>query len=794
MSTNNKITNIGTYAEQSYLAYAMSVVLSRSIPNVEDGLKPVQRRILYTMKTLGLSHNSGFMKSARVVGEVMGKYHPHGDSSIYDAMTRMSQDFILRYPLVHGQGNWGSRGGDSAAAMRYTEAKLTPIAEAYLNELSWDTVDFVKNYDGSHKEPSKLPSRLPFCLLNGASGVAVGLSTDMPSHNITEVINASIALIKNPKTTFDEILEIIKGPDFPTGGQIITPENQIKEVYKAGNGTVRVRARWRVEYEPNGKDWKIVFYELPQGTSIEKILPRIEEIMVFKEEVKDKKDKKKKQSQDKLSVLRKVFNDMIDSCQDYSDKNGLALTIIPKSRKQDPEELALLLCSHTDLECSIKINFVAVDDQGSPHKDTVYNWLSQWCNFRINTLIRLFTDQLNRILKRLHIIKGRLIILDHIKEVVELITSSEDPKTALMEKYNLDEVQADDVLSIQLRSLAKMERLSLEKEQDKLNKEKNRLEKILSSDKNIRKEVIKNLESDLSKFGDDRRTIIKEEELANNQSSTLEKRIQNKVSNEMIAVALTERGWLSWKSAKTINSVQESDFKLKAGDTIRHFYLGNRSEVLFLLDQQGKGYSINLNDLTGKNDTQPLTTWIEPTTKVVEGILGKNEDSFLLAGQKGYGFVTAGSNWLSRVKSGKNFLTLSEEESPLTPIKLPEDITNINEISDDYLVTTLASDEKLLTFKLNEIKVINKGKGVMLMSLQKDQKMKDITLVKNTETVMLLGNKRNLELKEKDFNKLLASRAKKGKILFKQDSWIGFEKTMIMTTDNGAEGNDEDIG
>lgn len=791
-NNNTTTTNIGDYSKKAYLSYAMSVVLSRSIPNVEDGLKPVQRRILYTMKTLGLWHNSSFMKSARVVGEVMGKYHPHGDSSIYDAMARMSQNFQLRYPLVHGQGNWGSRGGDSAAAMRYTEAKLTPIAEAFLNELSWDTVDFIPNYDGSHKEPKNLPARLPFVLLNGASGVAVGLATDIPSHNITEVINASIALVKNPKTSFDDILDIITGPDFPTGGQIITSPEDIKKIYKEGNGSVRIRSRWKVEYEPNGKDWKLVFYELPQGTSAEKILPKIEEMMVVKE-VKEK-DKKKKQGQDKSLVLKKLFNDMIESYQDYSDKNGIAVTFIPKSRKQDPEELALLLCSHTDLEVSYKVNFVAVDDVGSPHKDTLYTWLSQWCNFRINTLVRLFTDQLNRILRRLHIIAGRLIILADIRDVVELITISDDPKQALMDKYKLDEIQADDVLGIQLKSLAKMEKISLETEKAKLEKEKDRLEKILSSDKNVRKEVVKELESDLKKFGDERRTLLQYAENATSQSTTLEERIQNKVSNEMIAVALTERGWLSWKSAKTINSVQDSDFKLKAGDTIRRTYLGNKSESLLLLDQQGKGYSINLNDLIGKNDTQPLTTWIDPSSKVVEGIIGKSDDAFLLSGQRGYGFITQGSNWLSRVKAGKAFLTLVEGEAPLVPIKLPESIKNLNEIPDDYFVVTLSSDEKLLTFKLNEIKVISKGKGVGLMSIQKDLKMSDIALVKADETVMLLGNKRNLELKEKDFTKLLSSRAKKGKILNKQDSWIGFDKPIILTTDNGAEGDDEDIG
>lgn len=794
MTQNNNITttNIGDYAKKSYLSYAMSVVLSRSIPNVEDGLKPVQRRILYTMKMLGLWHNSSFMKSARVVGEVMGKYHPHGDSSIYDAMTRMSQDFQLRYPLVHGQGNWGSRGGDSAAAMRYTEAKLTPIAEAFLNELSWDTVDFIPNYDGSHKEPKNLPARLPFVLLNGASGVAVGLATDLPSHNITEVVNAAITLIKNPKTTFDEILDIVSGPDFPTGGQIITSPDEIRKIYKEGNGSIRIRSRWKVEYEPNGKDWKLVFHELPQGSSAEKIMLKIEEMMVVKET--KEKDKKKKQGVDKSLVLKRLFNDMIESYQDYSDKNGIALTFFPKSRRQNPDELALLLCSHTDLELSYKVNFVAVDDTGSPHKDTFYTWLNQWCNFRIHTLVRLFTDQLNRILRRLHIIAGRLIILADIRDVVELITTADNPKESLMAKYKLDEIQADDVLSIQLKSLAKMEKISLEAERDKHEKEKNRLEKILSTDKNVRKEVIKELESDLKKFGDERRTLIKYAETANNQSTTLEERIQNKVSNEMIAVAITERGWLSWKSAKVISSVQDSDFKLKAGDTIRRTYLGNKSETLFLLDQQGKGYSINLNDLIGKADTQPFTTWIEPTTKIVEGIIGKSEDSFLLAGQKGYGFITQGSNWVASKKAGKSFLTLTEEESPLIPVKLPQEIKDLSVIPDDYLIVALSSDEKLLAFKLNEMKVITKGKGVGIMSLQKDMKMSDVALVKTNETVMLLGNKRNLELKEKDFSKLLSSRAKKGKILNKQDSWIGFEKTIIVKTDNnGAEGDDEDI-
>lgn len=789
MSENNNEQKIdlALRAADSYLKYSMSVVKGRSIPYVQDGLKPVHRRILYTMKELKLWSTSHPTKSARVVGDVLGKYHPHGDSSVYEAMVRMSQNFSLRYPLISGEGNWGTRDGDSAAAMRYTEAKLSPIADALLNELTWDTVDFQPNYDGKEQEPVLLPARLPFLLLNGSEGIGVGMATDIPSHNIREVVDAAIFILKNPKANLADILNIIQGPDLPTGGQIINSKKHIEAVYETGNGSLKLRSKWKVETLPNNKGWNLVFYEIPYGVGPDKIMIEINDLLNPKpKEVKDKDGKNKKGSISAEQLrLKKIFSDMIDTVDDFS-VTDLAITISPKSKKQDPEQLALALCAHTSLEGNISVNMVVVDDKGNPRLSNVMEWLSQWCSFRVNTMRRLFQDQLDKAQRRIHILEGRSKILNHIMEVVKLITESANPRQDLMEKYDLTEIQVEDILEMRLRALSRLEKEAIENELKELRKKEAKLIKILSSENNLKKEVIKELESDLTLYGDDRRTTIMEAEPATIKDMISEL-VQDKASNESIAVAFTERGWLSWKVAKSIDEVTETDFKLKTGDSIRRTFFGTRADVLMLLDQQGKGYSINLTDLSGRNDSNAFNAFIDPSTKIVEGALGKQEDYFLLSGENGYGFIVQGNNWICKQKSGKNLISLSDMEAPLEPILL-RDFNPENEENTTKLAT-LTTDGKMVVLPLKDVKVLPKGKGVALMNVAKDQKLLDLTLVKKDGTVILKSDKKEQTINSKDLDKVFKARSAshKGKALNTKQSWTGFNKFEIIETqqDNG---------
>lgn len=772
--------NLGLYSKDSYLKYAMSVVKGRSIPYIQDGLKPVHRRILYTMKTLKLFSTANITKSARVVGEVLGKYHPHGDASVYDAMVIMSQPFSTRYPLVHGEGNWGTRDGDSAAAMRYTEAKLTPFADTLLSELSWDTVDYQPNYDGKETEPMVLPSRLPLLLLNGTSGIGVGLATEIPSHNLNEVVEATIYLLKNPKATIDDILNIIKGPDFPTGSQLITPASDIRKFYKSGKGSFKLRAKWRVEYAPNKKDWSLVFYEIPQGTSVSQILLQINALVnptvsepKDKKGKKDKKEKKATLSQKQLT-LKRFFGDLIENFQDLSDQE-LSLTITPKQRKQDPEVLANALLAHTDLEKNYPLNFVAVDENGNPRLDNLLSWMQQWCNFRMTTITRLYQDQLNKVEHRLHILEGRLLILDKIFEVIKLITESKQPKIDLMEKYSLSEIQAEDILEMRLRALSRMEKEGIEDEYKELTKKQQKLVKILSSEANIKKEVIKELEIDMKAHGDARRTTIEEAEAVNPKDLVTEI-VQDKATNETIAVAITERGWLSWKIAKSMDDVSEADFKLKTGDNIRRQFFGSRASVLMLLDQQGKGYSINLVDLPGRNDTNSFSAFIEPGAKIVDGVMGTPDDHFLLSGENGYGFIIKGSNWISKLKAGKAIISLAESEFPLQPLPVP--ISADEEENKKQILVTLSSEGKSVAMPLSDVKILGKGKGVALMGLGKDAKLLDLTLVKSDGTVILKNEDKESVIPHKEIQKVLKARSSshKGKAFAPKTVWTGFNR------------------
>jgi topoisomerase-4 subunit A len=704
--------SIDTYARQSYLAYAMSVVLDRAIPSVEDGLKPVQRRILFAMDELGLlGAGVKAKKCARVVGDVLGKYHPHGDSATYEALVRVAQPFTLRYPIIHGEGNFGSRDGDRAAAYRYTECKLHPIAETLLSELKWDTVDFSPTFDSTGKEPELLPARLPFLLLNGASGIAVGMATECLPHRLAEVGAAAIQALERPDCmlSVEEFMHHVPGPDFATGACIVSSPEEIAKTYSEGRGGVRVRARWRVEREEKGKKWKLVFFEVPQPTAAEKIMIQINGLI--NPEPKEKKGRKLPLSQEQTRV-KKLFTDMIANFEDHSGKEqAVRLVITPRDKDMDPDVLARTLCAHTDLEINVPANFVAVDRAGSPRQAPIMEWLAQWCLFRVDTVRRRLNDEQRRVLHRLHILAGRLSILDRIKEVITVIAESDEPKKDLMEKFGLDDIQADDVLDVRLRQLARLEKTKLLDEQKKLQAEAKRLAALLAKEKALRVQVVKELEADIALYGvnDDRRSELRPDGKVEVRKLMQDSAVSERLAPEPVAVVLTERGWLAWRPAKSLEDAADQDFKIKAGDVVRRMWFGDRSHHLVLMDQKGRGYSLSLSDLS-KADAAPVTTWWDPEAPLVEGSIAGPDDRFLLCGQQGYGFVIHRNDWVSRMKAGKAMLKLEEGELPLPPLPL----TGVTEAT---RVATLTDDGRTVVFPLSDVKQMPKGLGVGLMGV-----------------------------------------------------------------------------
>lgn len=767
MSNQVQPTSLTEYAKRAYLEYAMSVVKGRAIPDVEDGMKPVQRRILFAMHRLKLAPPAKFMKSARVVGDVIGQLHPHGDGAVYEAMVRMAQPFTLRYPLVQGEGNFGSRDGDSAAAMRYTEARLAPIAAAVLDELKWDTVDFKPNFDGTQEEPDTLPARLPFLLLNGASGIGVGLATELPPHNLGEVVAASKLLLLKPKTSVDDLLQVLPGPDFANGATLISSEDEIKKIYTEGRGSFRLRAKWSIEGEGT-KRWKLIFHELPQTTSTQKIMLEVDELMDPKP--KEKNGKKLPLKPEQLR-LKKLFGDLIDTITDASDLDApVSIVIEPKDRKMDPNTLALTLCAHTSLEDTVPTNLVAVDNKGTPRQSNLFDWLGQWCEYRVVTVTRRLRDEKARIDHRLHLLEGRLKVLDHLRDVIDVLEKSDQPKQDLMDKFDLDEIQAEDVLEMRLRQVARLEKTNIIEEIGKLRPEQKRLGDLLADEKSIRKLIIKELDADEKAFGDDRRTTLAPAvSSAASRSKPLDDIMAERLPPEPVAVVLTERGWLGWRPAKTWEDALVSDFKVKTGDSIKRMFLGDRNaDYMLLMDENGRAYSLRLMDLPSKNDMLPLSTWFDLQGKVAEGALGNGDQQWIIAGSGGCGFVVKASDWINRMKAGKAFLTLSSEEKPLPPVPLPAGVDPKNP------VLALATDGRAVAFTLDEVKVLPKGKGVNLMGFAKGHHLSDVVLVE--EGMQLQTAKGTAAKLNVDISGFIGPRSsgKKGKALHKQSEGAVF--------------------
>jgi len=737
------VLTLGDYAESAYLEYAVSVVKGRALPDVCDGQKPVQRRILYAMNEMGLADNAKPVKSARVVGDVLGKYHPHGDQSAYDALVRLAQDFSMRYPLIDGQGNFGSRDGDGAAAMRYTEARLTPIAKLLLDEIDQGTVDFMPNYDGSFEEPKLLPARLPFVLLNGASGIAVGLATEIPSHNLREVAAAAVAMIRHPHITHAELMQHVPGPDFPGGGQIISSDTEISQAYETGRGSLKVRARWKIEDLARGQ-WQLVITELPPNTSGQKVLEEIEEQTNPKIKL-GKKSLTPEQLQTKQTLLG-----LLDAVRDESGKDApVRLVFEPKSRTIDQTEFVTTLLAHTSLESNATLNLVMVGADGRPRQKGLGEILREWVGFRFTTVTRRTQHRLGKVNDRIHILEGRMIVFLNIDEVIRIIRESDEPKTALIEAFGLSERQAEDILEIRLRQLARLEKIKIEKELSELRDEKAKLEELLGSESAMKRLIIKEVEADAKQYGDDRRTLIQQEKRA-----TFEVR----VVDEPVTVVVSQKGWVR---ALKGHGLDPAGFTFKAGDGLYAAFQCRTPDMLIAWGSKGRVYSVAVSQLPGgRGDGVPVTSLIEleSGTHLMHYYAATAEQALLLASSNGFGFIAKVGDMVSRVKAGKAFMTIDEGATPLAPMPMLPDATQ---------VACLSGGGRLLVFGLDEMKTLSGGgRGVILMALDPNESLTQALAITKAG-VVLEGMYRNKPTEEQLSGAALApnvgKRARKGR-------------------------------
>ena len=747
--------SLASYAQRAYLEYALSVVKGRALPDACDGQKPVQRRILYAMDRMGLGFSGNTaakpVKSARVVGDVLGKYHPHGDSAAYEALVRMAQDFSQRYPLIDGQGNFGSRDGDGAAAMRYTEARLAKITGLLLDEIDQGTVDFVPNYDGSFEEPKQLPARLPFSLLNGASGIAVGLATEIPSHNLREVADACVALVRNPKLGDDELLTLLPGPDYPGGGQIISPASDIADAYRTGRGSLKVRARWKIEDLARGQ-WQLVVNELPPGVSSQKVLEEIEEITNPKVKA-GKKALTQEQTQLKASLLM-----VLDGVRDESSKDApVRLVFEPKSSRIEQQELITALLAHTSLETSAPINLTLIGLDGRPTQKSLRQMLEEWIAFRQTTITRRSQHKLQKVLDRIHILEGRQLVLLNIDEVIAIIRNSDEPKAALIERFRLSDRQAEDILEIRLRQLARLEAIKIEQELKDLREEQGKLEDILANPASLKRLMVKEIEADAKTFGDARRTLIQAEKKAV---------AEIKVVDEPVTVVVSAKGWVR---ARTGHGHEAASFAFKAGDGLYGTFECRTVDQLIVFGNNGRVYSVPVASLPGaRGDGQPITTLIEleTGTQPAHYFAGPTSATLLLSGSGGYGFLATVENLVSRQKAGKAFISVGEGET----ICAPSHVANTSggqPLAPATHVACASTGGRILTFEIGELKQMDKGgRGLMLIDLEpKDQLAGACAYTRSVkiEGIGRGGKEREETLEIRSLNNARAGRGRKGK-------------------------------
>ncbi|KAA5928954.1 MULTISPECIES: DNA topoisomerase IV subunit A [Pantoea] len=717
-----------TFTENAYLNYSMYVIMDRALPYIGDGLKPVQRRIVYAMSELGLNASAKFKKSARTVGDVLGKYHPHGDSACYEAMVLMAQPFSYRYPLVDGQGNWGAPDDPkSFAAMRYTESRLSKYAELLLGELGQGTVDYQPNFDGTLQEPKMLPARLPNILLNGTTGIAVGMATDIPPHNLREVAQAAIALIDAPKTTLEQLLDIVQGPDYPTEAEIITPRDEIRKIYQTGRGSIRQRAVWKKE------EGEVVITALPHQVSGARVLEQI------------------------ANQMRNKKLPMVEDLRDESDhENPTRLVIVPRSNRVDLDQVMNHLFATTDLEKSYRVNLNMIGLDNRPAVKNLHEILTEWLVFRRDTVKRRLNYRLDRVLRRLHILEGLLVAFLNIDEVIEIIRTEDEPKPVLMSRFGISETQAESILELKLRHLAKLEEMKIRGEQADLEKERNQLQATLASERKMNTLLKKELQADSASYGDDRRSPLCEREEAKALSET------ELVPSEPVTIVLSQMGWV--RSAKG-HDIDPAGLSYKAGDSYLAAARGKSNQPVAFIDSTGRSYTLDPTSLpSARGQGEPLTGKLTPPPgAVVEQVLMEPDDQrLLMASDAGYGFICTFSDLISRNRAGKALLTLPDNARVMTPMAVHHE---------DDMLLAITQAGRMLMFPVGELPQMSKGKGNKIISIPSAEaaagqdKLAWLMILPPGSAITLHVGKRKMLLRSEELQKFRADRGRRGTLL-----------------------------
>ena len=714
-----------TFTEKAYLNYSMYVIMDRALPFIGDGLKPVQRRIVYAMSELGLNAAAKFKKSARTVGDVLGKFHPHGDSACYEAMVLMAQPFSYRYPLVDGQGNWGAPDDPkSFAAMRYTESRLSKISEILLSELGQGTVDFQPNFDGTLEEPQYLPARLPHILLNGTTGIAVGMATDIPPHNINEVADAAVLLLDNPKAGLDDVLNIIQGPDFPTEAEIISPKDDIRKMYETGRGSIKMRATWHKE------DGEIIISALPHQSSPSKIIAQIAEQMTAK----------------KLP--------MVEDIRDEADyENPVRIVLVPRSNRVDTDALMAHLFATTDLEKSYRVNMNMIGLDHKPAVKGLLQVLTEWLTFRRTTVTRRLQHRLDKVLARLHILDGLMIAFLNIDEVIEIIRTEDEPKQVLMARFNLSDEQAEAILNLRLRHLAKLEEHQLQAEKDKLEEERSNLELILGSERRLNTLIKKEIQEDAKKYASPRMSQLVEREEAKAISES------EMIPAEPVTVILSEMGWV--RCAKG-HDIDPAGLSYKAGDKYLAHACGKSNQPVIFIDSTGRSYALDPLSLpSARSQGEPLTGKLTlPAGATIEKVIMEPEkQELLMASDAGYGFICKFEDLIARNKAGKALISLPENAKVLKPETLSESAS---------LLVSLTSAGRMLIFPVRDLPALSKGKGNKIISIPaanakaRSELLVKLFLISEQASLEFHSGKRKITLKPEDLQKFRAERGRKG--------------------------------
>lgn len=717
-----------TFTEKAYLNYSMYVIMDRALPFIGDGLKPVQRRIVYAMSELGLNATAKYKKSARTVGDVLGKFHPHGDIACYEAMVLMAQPFSYRYPLVDGQGNWGAPDDPkSFAAMRYTESRLSKISEILLSELGQGTVDYQPNFDGTLAEPQYLPARLPHILLNGTTGIAVGMATDIPPHNINEIADAAVMLLDNPKAGLDDVLEIVQGPDFPTEAEIISPKSEIRKIYEQGRGSIKMRSTWKKE------DGEIIISALPHQSSPSKVIAQIAEQMTAK----------------KLPMLEDI--------RDEADhENPIRIVLVPRSNRVDTDALMAHLFATTDLEKSYRVNMNMIGLDHKPAVKGLLEILNEWLTFRRTTVTRRLQYRLDKVLSRLHILEGLMIAFLNIDEVIEIIRHEDDPKAELMARFNLSDEQADAILNLRLRHLAKLEENQLKAEQDELEKERLNLEAILGSERRLNTLIKKEIQEDAKKYASPRMSQLVEREEAKMISES------EMTPAEPVTVILSEMGWV--RCAKG-HDIDPKSLNYKAGDNYLAHACGKSNQAVVFIDSTGRSYALDPLSLpSARSQGEPLTGKLNlPTGATIEYVVMAGEQQeLLMASDAGYGFICKFEDLIARNKAGKALISLPENAKVLKPKKL---------INSTAFVVAITSAGRMLIFPAQDLPVLSKGKGNKIITIpaanakDRSELLTKLLLISDQASLEFYSGKRKIVLKPEDLQKFRTERGRKGSTL-----------------------------